>query len=484
MTGAGVVAACGSNSAPGPTATAGSGGASAGTGGSTAGGKGGGVSAGGGGASGHTGTAGTGGTPAEAGAAGDGSNNEGGAAGAAPELLGPYADVQFPADNLYDADKAMLGKVLFWDEQMSSDDTVACGTCHRTESGGSDPRAASPSAGRHPGADGILGTADDVHGAMGIKRCQITNGNVVYISDPVFGMNVQVTRRKPPSYLDAMLAPEIFWDGRAKDFKDPVDGTLLTAHPLEAQALGPPVGSAEMACDARTWTDVVAKLQTASPLALAHDLPADMRTWLDTHLDANGTYPALFRAVYGTPEISAKRVVFAIATHERRLMSSETPWDHYMAGEKTALSPAQISGWSKFQKVGCTTCHAPPLFSDKAFHNLGFIADSQYDLGRFEVTANAADKGRVKTATVRNVGLREASGLLHYGFGPGASLETLMAAYNNPPKLGNFDTLMIPLVMTDAEITDMIDFMRNGLTDPRVKAALPPFDRPKLGSEQ
>ncbi len=26
--------------------------------------------------------------------------------------------------------KRVLGKILFWDEQLSSDDTVACGTCH------------------------------------------------------------------------------------------------------------------------------------------------------------------------------------------------------------------------------------------------------------------------------------------------------------------------------------------------------------------
>jgi hypothetical protein len=29
----------------------------------------------------------------------------------------------------------------------------------------------------------------------------------------------------------------------------------------------------------------------------------------------------------------------------------------------------------------------------------------------------------------------------------------------------------------------MVDFMRHGLTDPRVAAELSPFDRPKLGSE-
>jgi len=33
--------------------------------------------------------------------------------------------------------KRVLGKILFWEEQLSSDDTVACGTCHIPAAGGS-----------------------------------------------------------------------------------------------------------------------------------------------------------------------------------------------------------------------------------------------------------------------------------------------------------------------------------------------------------
>jgi len=45
-----------------------------------------------------------------------------------------------PPGNPLTASKATLGKVLFWDEQLSSTDTVACGTCHIPAHGGSDPR--------------------------------------------------------------------------------------------------------------------------------------------------------------------------------------------------------------------------------------------------------------------------------------------------------------------------------------------------------
>ena len=35
-----------------------------------------------------------------------------------------------PAENPVTEAKRVLGKILYCDEQLSSDDTVACGTCH------------------------------------------------------------------------------------------------------------------------------------------------------------------------------------------------------------------------------------------------------------------------------------------------------------------------------------------------------------------
>ena len=50
--------------------------------------------------------------------------------------------------------KASLGKALFWDEQLSSTGTVACGTCHIPAYGGTDPRTSHGEPGTiHPGFD-------------------------------------------------------------------------------------------------------------------------------------------------------------------------------------------------------------------------------------------------------------------------------------------------------------------------------------------
>ncbi|MCA8963956.1 MAG: cytochrome-c peroxidase, partial [Planctomycetes bacterium] len=41
--------------------------------------------------------------------------------------------VPVPSQNPMTPAKVVLGKILFWDEQLSSDDSIACGTCHVPE---------------------------------------------------------------------------------------------------------------------------------------------------------------------------------------------------------------------------------------------------------------------------------------------------------------------------------------------------------------
>jgi cytochrome c peroxidase len=151
----------------------------------------------------------------------------------------PRPGVPYPAENLHTPEKAILGKVLFWGQQLSADDAVACGSCHQGSAGGSDTRAGLA---LHPGADGLDETGDDVHGSMGIRRCEMVAGLPVPKTDAIFGDKVQVTDRKTPSFLDAMFAPALFWDARATDvFVDPDTSTvaIVTGGALESQTLGP-----------------------------------------------------------------------------------------------------------------------------------------------------------------------------------------------------------------------------------------------------
>src|SRR5262245_6849196 len=64
--------------------------------------------------------------------------------------------VPHPAENPPSEAKRVLGKILFFEEQLSSDDTVACATCHVMSAGGTDPRRR-----RAPGKDGVFTSAGD-----------------------------------------------------------------------------------------------------------------------------------------------------------------------------------------------------------------------------------------------------------------------------------------------------------------------------------
>ena len=119
-----------------------------------------------------------------------------------------------PRANPLTEEKRVLGKILFWDEQLSSDNTMACGTCHDPSRGGGDARAAF-----HPGPNGVFGDLDDKLGSSGVR---LTAPGGDYVASPVFGLEPQVTARAANSFLMAAYAPEVFWDGRAgRTFVDP-----------------------------------------------------------------------------------------------------------------------------------------------------------------------------------------------------------------------------------------------------------------------
>ena len=377
-------------------------------------------------------------------------------------------DVPFPTENPITEDKRVLGKILFWEEQLSSDNSVACGTCHATDFAGADSRI-----GVHPGADGVLGNTDDVFGSPGVVRRDVTNAPVV---DPIFGFDPQVTPRSTPNFFGGLWSPEAFLDGRAGGvFLDPEDGTTVLISmggALENQAVGPILNSVEMAKEGRTWTDVTTKLSASTPLTFATNLPADVGAALAAH----PTYADLFTAAFGDAAITASRIAFAIATYERTLVADQTPWDAFQAGDSNALTSSQLTGWGFFQTSSCAICHVAPLFTDSTFRNIG-TRDPAEDLGRADVTLLAVDNGKFKVTTVRNVGLKRT--FLHTG--ELATLAEVMRFYapGGQGSTVNIDPLM-PIEFSPQVEAAMVDFMANGLLDPRVAAASFPFDQPTI----
>ncbi len=422
-----------------------------------------------------------------------------GAAALASALVAqaPLQSPPVPAGNPITPAKSVLGKILFWEEQMSSNNRVACGTCHKTEFGGGDNRRVP-----HPGADGVFGNADDTFGSPGVPNSRSDN---TYAPDTAFGLTEQVTGRTSPSFITGAYFPEMFWDGRARGvFNNPETGTvsLPAGGALESQSVGPPLSDVEMAHDLRTWNELKTKLASSLPMALATNLPPDMAA----AIAANPTYPQLFAAAFGDVAITGERIAFALASYERSLVPDQTPWDQAQRGVPGAMTQSQINGQNNFLRppggpgggFGCGACHVPPLFAGVTappgggapvlFRNIGLRPIAQ-DIGRQAVTNNPADRGRFKVPSLRNSGLRtqffHAGGLQNIGQVVGFYIG------GGGPNLDNKDPLLVPLnppppapPIPQQVVNEVIDFVSNALTDPRVRNRQFPFDRPTLLSER
>jgi cytochrome c peroxidase len=380
--------------------------------------------------------------------------------------------VPVPAENPISEPKRVLGKILFWDEQLSSDGTVACGTCHRPSAGGGDPRT-----GRHPGVD--KGTIDDVMGSPGIVWLG-RDGHAQ--QHPLFGAAPQVTPRLSPSNFGGIWADELFWDGRARsELMDPLTGKVAIARggALENQALAALLNESEMAKVGRSWGDVAADLARARPLGLATNLPPDTAAAIKNH----PTYAALFEAAYGDGAITPVRIAFALATYQRTLVADQTPYDRFAAGDTTALSDRALHGWKALQAFHCTACHTPPLFTNNEFFQIG-LRRADFDRGREEVTGDPEDAGEMKVPTLRNAGLKPR--FMHTG--EFTSLGAAVRFYINTLALPERDGIpgagLYTFNMSSVDESDLREFIGTALTDPRVRDETFPFDRPVLRSER
>ncbi len=94
----------------------------------------------------------------------------------------------------------------------------------------------------------------------------------------------------------------------------------------------------------------------------------------------------------------------AIAAYERTIISGNTAWDRFRAGDQQALSQSAWRGWNIFQAIKCNNCHDGVLFTDQQYHNVGIGMDQENpDVGRFTVTKKPEDTGAFKTPTLRDI---------------------------------------------------------------------------------
>jgi cytochrome c peroxidase len=387
---------------------------------------------------------------------------------ASAQIIGKWPVPATPAGSPPNANKALLGKALFWDEQVSADRTMACGTCHFPSAGGNDSHGGVP----HPGVDGVFGTPDDVFGSPGVIRQNVMKE---YINDPLFGSGRQVTNKNAPTQIGAAFFNRLFWDQRAGPGLQNESGTgtipgFSVDAALEDQATGPPVSPVEMGHDGIQWAQIAQKISGVRPLRLATNIPADLQPLLGQ------TYQQLFLLAFGpatVPQatVNRERIAQAIAQYERTLIPNQAPIDSGLQ----SLSQSARNGFALFRDTGCGSCHSVANLTTGPAGKFLEPNDNLFSDGRSHfIGLNHPSAAFEKTPTLRNVALR------HRIFSTGQATDlkdSLQQQYFVKfPPLG-FGGVLSP--QQEQELRDFFD----ALTDPRVANELPPFDRPTLRSE-
>lgn len=234
------------------------------------------------------------------------------------------------------------------------------------------------------------------------------------------GMKGQKGGRSAPTTINRIFSVEQFWDGRAKD--------------LEAQAIGPMANPIEMGF---THEGVVKRVRGIKG------------------------YREQFLQVFGTEEFTIDHVGKAIASYERTILSGNSPFDRFEAGDKTALSEAAQKGLALFRdkaKTNCVSCHAGSNFTDESYHNIGVGMEKEKpDLGRYEQTKEDSDRGGFKTPTLRDIALSAP----YFHDGSAKTLEDVVEFYNKGGTKNQWLSKEIkPLNLTAGEKAALVEFLK------------------------
>ena len=408
------------------------------------------------------------------------------------ELPAPLTGDDFHA---FSAQKASIGRLLFYDKILSGNRNISCGTCHHHDFGS---------------ADGLsLGIGE---GGQGLGPQRTAGSGETRIKK-------RIPRNAPGlwnlGHKDIRL---LFHDGRlqvsdlyASGFDSPAEEWLPGGLDsiLAAQALLPLTAQFEMAGNPKENEIAGAvhnRIDTAWPILAkrVRTIPA---------------YGAMFVAAYDTidrpDQVSIVDIANALAAFiSLEWQSFDSPYDLWRRGE-ARLTPAAQRGHDLFNgTAGCARCHAGPLFSDQGFHALGLPAfgpgrtrpfdPMPRDVGRMGKSNRLEDAYRFRTPMLRNVALTapyghngafaDLAGILRHHADPAASRATWTPDQANLPPapwLAGTDFILQSdrfeharqtraldidaTRLSEAEITDLIAFL-NSLTD--TKALARPLGRP------
>jgi cytochrome c peroxidase len=240
--------------------------------------------------------------------------------------------------------------------------------------------------------------------------------------------------RNSPTILNSAYQQHQFWDGRVKT--------------LEEQAVGPMQADVEM------------------------NMPLEV---LVPKLNNIKGYVKLFEEAYPGEGLTEITIAKAVASFERTVVSTESPFDRFAKGDKDAISQDAKDGFEIFKgKAKCTDCHDGFNFTDGSFHNIG-LNDGELsgkELGRYNVKNRDAWYGVMKTPTLRDV--EKSYPYFHDGSVKTLKEATVICASGGRYEHGvkNKSLSMVDRKLSDEEVEKLVIFMK-ALSGPDLDIEIP-----------
>lgn len=326
--------------------------------------------------------------------------------GAGPRLpLGLDLYRPVPEANPLTSEKIVLGRQLFRDRRLSRDGSLSCSSCH-------DPGRA------------------------------FTDGRVV-----ARGIGGARGERNVPTIVNRAWGTSFFWDGRAAT--------------LEQQVVQPILHPDELAMTPESVLALVRSARYRSRFEAAFGLEVRLKPDTTTVMAATTVTATTVSNTPVTPdaERALDLVSRALASYVRTIVSGDSPYDRFVAGDRTALSGAARRGLTLFRgRANCSACHVGPTFTDEQFHNTGVAwrTGAVTDQGRASVSKQAEDRGAFKTPTLREVS-RTAPYMHDGGIG---TLDEVVDYYDRGGQRNpGLDPKLRPLRLSPSDKQDVVAFL-------------------------
>lgn len=172
-------------------------------------------------------------------------------------------------------------------------------------------------------------------------------------------------------------------------------------------------------------------------------------------------YREAFQRAYPGEGVTRETIAKALSAFERSLVSRDSPFDRWLAGDAKAMDARAVKGFKLFldaEKGACATCHQPPAFTDNGFHNIGLKSYGMpgYDKGRGKQKPVKLMDGAFKTPGLRDVSLTAP----YFHDGSARTLAEVVEHYAvGGVATGNLSPNFRKAVLTAEEKADLVRFL-------------------------